>query len=75
MSDIDLSEIKRILIIMMSGIGDMILLTPALKALRKAYPSSALSFLLGPSGAEKVIEGSHLINKKIIWSSTVKGIF
>jgi heptosyltransferase-2 len=66
MSDIDLSEIKRILIIMMGGIGDMILLTPALKALRKAYPSSTLSFLLGPYGAEKVIEGSHLINKKII---------
>lgn len=66
MSDIDLSEFKRILIIMMGGIGDMILLTPALKALRKAYPSSTLSFLLGPYGAEKVIEGSDLINGKII---------
>jgi len=65
-SDIDISKIKRILIIMMGGIGDMILLTPALKALRKAYPSSTLSFLLGPYGAEKVIEGSDLINKKII---------
>ncbi len=66
MRDIDLSEIKRILIIMMGGIGDMILLTPALKALRKACPSSTLSFLLGPYGAEKVIEGSDLINGKII---------
>jgi len=65
-SDIDISKIKRILIIMMGGIGDMILLTPALKALRKAYPSSTLSFLLGPYGAEKVIEGSDLINGKII---------
>ncbi len=66
MSDIDLSNFKRILIIMMGGIGDMILLTPALKALRKAYPSSTLSFLLGPYGAEKVIEGSDLINGKIV---------
>ena len=66
MADISPAHISRILIIMMGGIGDMILLTPALKALRKAYPSSTLSFLLGPYGAEKVIEGSDLINGKII---------
>jgi len=66
MSDIDLSKLERILIIMMGGIGNMIFLTPALKALRKAYPTSRIGFLLGPYGAEKVIEGSDLIDKKII---------
>jgi len=44
----------------------MIFLTPALRALRKAYPSYIISFLLGPYGAEKVIEGSDLIDKEII---------
>ena len=60
----DPSKMYRILIIMMGGIGNMIFFTPALKALRKAYPSSRISFLLGPFGAENVIEGSDLINRK-----------
>jgi len=51
---------------MMGGIGNMIFLTPALKALRKGFPSSMISFLLGPYGAEEVIEGSDLIDQKII---------
>jgi heptosyltransferase-2 len=66
MSDIDLSKLERILVIMMGGIGNMIFLTPALKALRKTYPDSKIGFLLGPYGAEKVIERSALIDKKII---------
>jgi lipopolysaccharide heptosyltransferase II len=65
MKPIDLSRVKNILIIMMGGIGNMIFLTPALKALRKALPSSTLSFLLGPYEAEKVVEGSHYIDQKI----------
>ena len=66
MSTIVLSRLKNILIIMMGGIGNMIFLTPALKALRKALPSSSFCFLLGPYGAEKAIEGSDLIDKKIV---------
>jgi len=71
----DLAQTKKILIIMMGGIGNMIFLTPALKALRKAFPSSEMVFLLGPYGAEKVIENSPLFNKKfIIKSKTYQGI-
>ena len=51
---------------MMGGIGNMIFLTPALRALRNSLPSSTIGFLLGPYGAEKVIEGTNLIDKKII---------
>jgi len=61
---------------MMGGIGNMIFLTPALKALRKTFPSSELVFLLGPYGAEKVIEKSFLFDKKIIVETERhKGIF
>ena len=66
MSTIVLSRLKNILIIMMGGIGNMIFLTPALKALRRSLPSSSFCFLLGPYGAEKAIEGSGLIDKKIV---------
>lgn len=62
----DSSEIKKILIIMMGGIGNMIFLTPALKALRRSYPSATLTFLLGPYGAEKVLQGSNLLDKTIV---------
>lgn len=66
MAPVDNSKIRKILIIMMGGVGNMIFFTPALKALRRAYPSSMISFLLGPFGAEKVIEGSNFIDNKII---------
>ena len=39
------SEIKKILIVMMGGIGNMIFLTPALKALRRTYPAAEITFL------------------------------
>ncbi len=66
MKNLDFSTVKNVLIIMMGGIGNMIFLTPALKALRKALPSSTFSFLLGPYSAEKAVEGSHLIDQKIV---------
>jgi len=66
MKQFDLSKVKNVLIIMMGGIGNMIFLTPALKALRKTLPSSTFSFLMGPYSAEKTLEGSNLIDQKII---------
>lgn len=66
MKTIDLSQVSKILIIMMGGIGNMVFLTPALKALRKSLPSSKIVLLLGPYGAEKVFQGSNLIDKKIV---------
>lgn len=74
-TEIELKKINKILFIMMGGIGNMIFLTPALKAIRKALPNSELIFLLGPYGAEKVIENSPLLNKKfIIEPKTDRGI-
>ncbi len=66
MAQLESFKPEKILIVMMGGIGNMIFLTPALRALRKACPSSKIHFLLGPYGAEKVLEGSPLIDKKII---------
>jgi heptosyltransferase-2 len=75
MAEIELTKIKKILLIMMGGIGNMIFLTPTLKAIRDSLPNSELIFLLGPYGAEKVIENSPLFNKKfIIDLKTYRGI-
>ena len=61
-----IEKIKKILIVMLGGIGDMILLTPALKALRKGFPESHLALLLEPDGAKKVVEGSRLVDEIIL---------
>ncbi|MCJ7580986.1 MAG: hypothetical protein MUP98_10685, partial [Candidatus Aminicenantes bacterium] len=75
MAEIERAKINKILFIMMGGIGNMIFLTPALKAIRDALPHSELVFLLGPYGAEKVIENSPLFSKKfIVEQKTYKGL-
>lgn len=51
---------------MLGGIGDMILLTPALKALRKEFPESHLALLSEPDGAKEVVEGSRLVDEIIL---------
>lgn len=66
MRPFDSNNARKILIIMMGGIGNMIFMTPALKAMRKALPSAEFVFLLGPFGAEKVLEASFLIDRKIV---------
>ena len=59
-------KIKKILVVMLGGIGDMILLTPALKALRKEFPESHLALLSEPDGAKEVVEGSRLVDEIIL---------
>jgi len=73
MTNIELKKINKILFIMMGGIGNMIFLTPALKAIREALPNAEFVFLLGPFGAEKIVENSPLFNKKIIVRSKIYG--
>lgn len=66
MPELELQKIKKILFIMMGGIGNMIFLTPALQAIRKTLPHARMTFLLGPYGAEQVIEKSTLFDDKVI---------
>ena len=61
------SSIKNILIIFMGGIGNMILFTPALRALKEKFPYNSITLLVGPFKAEEVVEKSSLIDKVIIY--------
>jgi heptosyltransferase-2 len=45
---------SRILAIKLADIGDLLLVTPALSALRRAYPNAALDVLTTPNGANAV---------------------
>nr|WP_320131816.1 glycosyltransferase family 9 protein [uncultured Holophaga sp.] len=55
----------RILVIQLRQVGDVLLTTPALKALRACYPTARIDYLTepGPSG---VLKGNPLIDEVII---------
>src|SRR5947209_5509960 len=48
---IKLPETARILVIKMAGIGDLLLATPALRALRETYPRARIDLLVTPASA------------------------
>lgn len=51
---------NRILVIRLDRIGDVVLSTPVIKALRTAYPDSRITFLVRPYAADAVIGNPHL---------------
>lgn len=71
MIDIEASEVHDILVVQVSRIGDTLLVTPALRALAKAYPGARLTCLAHPKRVD-VLQGlpfvGHLgrITKKLV---------
>jgi heptosyltransferase-2 len=64
---IDLDEVKQILAIDMGGIGDIILFTPALKALKERLPGVRITLLTGEPLAAEPVMGSGLIDEVIMF--------
>ncbi|MEI7541634.1 MAG: glycosyltransferase family 9 protein [bacterium] len=63
---VDLSKIKKVLIIRHRAIGDIILVTPFIRALKKAMPNVQVDMVIEPMGIE-VLQGNPYINKAIIF--------
>ncbi|MCM8760759.1 MAG: lipopolysaccharide heptosyltransferase II [Candidatus Omnitrophica bacterium] len=59
-------DYKRILIIRLDRIGDVLLSTPAIKAVRRAYPDSYIAVMVRPY-ARQIVEGNPNINEIIIY--------
>lgn len=59
-------EHKRILIIQTAFLGDVILSTPLIKALRELYPESFISFLLIPE-TRRVLENNPHLNEILVY--------
>ncbi len=55
----------RILVVKMAGIGDLLLATPALRALRETYPQAQIDLLLTPASAG-ILDGWQVINRSIV---------
>ncbi len=59
-------ETRRILIILPSWVGDLVLATPALEAIRARFPSAHIIGLLKP-GLSDVVSGSPWFDEELYW--------
>lgn len=64
---IDEEKVKDILVIGIgAGIGDVLLFTPALKSLKKAFLSAKITLICDPTASRYVLEGSSYIDEIIV---------
>ncbi|MBD3295851.1 MAG: hypothetical protein GF392_00600, partial [Candidatus Omnitrophica bacterium] len=59
--DVEDAELKSILIVQMGAIGDAVMTTPALRALRQKFPHAEIDILAAPE-AGQMLEGMPDIN-------------
>src|ERR1017187_723191 len=60
---------KRILIVKLSAIGDVLMATPAAKALRTAFPDSYIAWIVEKKSADVAL-GNPYLNEVIVWDRT-----
>lgn len=60
---IPLSEIRSVLVYGVMGVGNMIMMTPALRALRTGLPEAHIALLVDDRGAEAVVTGGDLADE------------
>ena len=68
MTDLTPEPPKKILVIQLRRLGDVILTTPALSALKKRYPAATLDFLVEEAGAEAVA-GHPAIDEILVYDA------
>ncbi|MBI4335508.1 MAG: glycosyltransferase family 9 protein [Candidatus Omnitrophica bacterium] len=64
-------EIKKILIVSLSNIGDCILTTPVLASLKKGLPHASISIIIGPS-ASGIFEDDKRVDEVIIYNKRMR---
>ncbi len=62
---VSLSPNARILVVKLAGIGDLLLATPALRALRETYPQARIDLLVTPASAG-LLDGWNMIDNVIV---------
>lgn len=70
------NNIQRILILAWGGIGNIILLTPVLKNLRRIIPTSKICVVVNQNNSKEVLDGSPWVDCIIVQQETgLKNIF
>jgi heptosyltransferase-2 len=60
---------KKILVVRLDRLGDVVLSTPALKAIRQAYPDSRISLMVRPY-VKDAVEGNPYIDEVILYDKS-----
>ncbi len=74
------SEPKKILIMRSGAIGDVVMTTPLIKAIRRKFPSAEIDYIVG-NWSKKVLEGNPQLNRiisfddKIVYDKKIKEIW
>lgn len=63
---------KRILVVKLTAIGDVLMATPVAKALRQAFPNSYIAWAVEKKAADVVI-GNPYLDEVIVWQRSVPG--
>lgn len=64
-------EFKNILVVRTDRIGDVVLTTPVLEALRKAYPTARITMMVTPV-TKDIVEGNPSLNEIIVFDKKGK---
>lgn len=80
MKQSNLDQIRRILVITLSNIGDVIVTTPVISLLREKFPSAHLAVLVGPKANDlffksKTVNQTFIYEKKTTWFQKLKLIY
>ena len=71
MKTLNFTNIKKILVIKLRHIGDVLLTVPVYRALRENFPDAHISALVN-SGTEEMLSGNPLIDEIIIFDRNIK---
>jgi len=63
-------QIKKILVIRSGGIGDVLMTTPLIRAIKNKYPDSKIDYLVG-NWSKEVLEGNKAINEIISFDDEI----
>lgn len=63
-------EIEKILVIFWSGIGNIILFMPTLRAIRKGFPNAEITLLLKDKGSKDIIKDSRFYNNIVFYQNS-----
>lgn len=64
------SEVRKILIIRLDRVGDLILSTPAIRAVRQGYPHSRIDLLVG-SYTRDLVVGNPCVDRVLVYKESV----
>ncbi|PKL52484.1 MAG: putative lipopolysaccharide heptosyltransferase III [Nitrospira bacterium HGW-Nitrospira-1] len=67
----EFKDIKKILVIKLRHIGDVLLTVPVFRALRETFPNAYISALVN-SGTEEALAGNPLIDELIVFNRNIK---